>query len=155
MWMCPSSIWGSINFFFSFRYRLLRGCEALSVIEESEHEGDLSPGALQRKMSTEKWARPKLIRMRNTFDEAPPIVEDDPKSDLDYLSASSGSKNPSVYNSLERPLHVSHSNGNGEDNFSDTYSTVSGGNTTYGSPLSSPSSPTYRTPSLGSSSQVV
>ena len=145
--------------YFVFSYRV---ADALfTVIEESEHEAELSPAALHRRMSSEKGSRPKLVRMPNTVEDPGlglGLGEDDIKSDLDYLSAASslsGSKNPSTYNSSERPIQVYHGPNENGDELSDTCSTISGGNTTYGSPISSPSSPTYWTPSQGSSSQVI
>jgi hypothetical protein len=138
-----------------------------TVLEESDQETETSPGAGPRRMSSCDKGRPRLVRMPNATEEESSDsnhhkgVEDDEalKSDNDYRSAASslpGSVNTSAYNSLERPLQLSgaygsrsHQNGD-----SDSASIVSDGNTTYGSPISSPSSPTYWTPSQGSSSQV-
>lgn len=111
---------------------------------------------MRRTNSYDKGPRPKLVRMSNA------LLEDELKSDMDdYKSAASsfpGSLNSSTYNSLERPLQISnhsrHSNSNNGRLDDETCSTISGENTTYGSPISSPSSPTYWTPAEGSSSQV-
>jgi len=115
-------------------------------------------------MSGDKKVRIQLTRMANFADDDAfkSSGDDDARmmenqSELEYCSAASSlvsSQNTSASNSLERPLHVNSRTNGSSSRHKDDDSLSSDGNTTYGSPISSPSSPTYYTPSQGSSSEV-